>query len=430
MEKKQALPIVADWLREKKLPDLTRRTVPEIDIEKLRNVLAIVGPRRAGKTYYLFQKIGELMWSRAYDKSDILFLDFEDFRLSGFVPADIECIFEACVQLTGKKPAFLFLDEVQHVAQWSRLVRTLHNSGAFRIVVSGSNSSLLAGEIAHELRGRYIEERILPFSFDECLKFNGIGFDAVDLNTAYRGNIVGAFENYLRCGGYPETLHQDTEMNKRSILQSYYKTIFYSDILERHSIRAKETFEPLMARMIEDYGRVFSISAFEKHLVASGANASKRTIANYFRFLMEAFFIIGIEKFSYSVRKRTMNPKKVYLIDNGFSLLGRAFSENRGSLLENMIAIDLFRKKRDFFYFKGNFECDFIVMDSHRPSEAIQVCYELDSRNENRELRGIREAMKTLEIDKGTIITFDQEGRRNEIALVPAWKWLLGVRDP
>ncbi len=184
-----------------------------------------------------------------------------------------------------------------------------------------------------------------------------------------------------------------------------------------------------MMVLLNGASELFSISTFEKQLKAASLSGSKRTIANYLHFLEEAFFLITNQKFSYSVRKRMMNPLKVYLMDTGFGLLSGAFSENRGKWLENMVAIELYRQQKKMFYFKENQECDFVVQEGGRPTEAWQVCWEVTSKNEKREFRGLLEAMGTLKLRRGGILTHNQEAIRSfdgkTIRLLPVWKWLL-----
>lgn len=124
-----------------------------------------------------------------------------------------------------------------------------------------------------------------------------------------------------------------------------------------------------------------------------------------------------------------MNPKKVYLTDTGFSLLGGAFTENRGRLLENVVAIELVRSRRRAMYFKGKGECDFILQEGTRPTDAWQACWEIGRSNEKREVNGLLAARRELGIDKGGILTYNQEGTRTlegaKIALMPVWKWIL-----
>ena len=431
MKKDHLLQIVAEWLRTTDLPEPVPRESPTVDPRNLRSILAVVGPRRSGKTYYLYQLIRELLASGETSRTDILFVDFEDYRLQGFKPTDMDGLLSAFQQLAGRAPRFLFLDEIQHVPGWSRLLRTLHNRGQFVVIVSGSNSSLLGGEIATELRGRYREERMLPFSFREILKYRRLSLDKVTLHTSERGRLLGIFDQYLRFGGFPETLANPHELEKRKLLQTYFQTIFYRDILDRHRIKARYVLEPMMRQLLEDYAALFSVSTFAKHLASTGLPGSKRTIANYLQYLEEAFFVIANEKFAYSPRRRMMNPRKVYLIDPGFGLLGGAFTEKRGALLENAVAVELFRQQRRMFYFKERYECDFIVQEGTRATEAWQVCWEVNAKNERRELRGFLEAVETLKIPRGGILTYDQEetlkADGHRVRLIPVWKWLLGL---
>ncbi len=433
MKRDQLLQVIAEWLREMVFPPLTLREMPSLDLEKQRAILAVAGPRRAGKTYCLYQLIKNLMESKGVLKEDILFVDFEDYRLTGFGPPDVDNLFTVFQQLAGRHPRFLFFDEIQHVSEWNRILRTLHNRRRYSIVVSGSNSSLLSQEIATELRGRYEDVLMLPFSFREFLQFHHITFDTAMLHTSQRGQLIQAFDNYLQFGGFPETLSREGTPEKRKLLQTYYRTVFYKDILERYNIKARPVLDRMMDSLLESYSTTFSISMFERQLKTAGLTGSKRTISNYLHFLEEAFFLITSEKFAYSQRKRMMNPKKVYLIDTGFALLGEAFTENRGYLLENVVALELLRRQRRMFYFKEIQECDFILQEGRYPSEAWQVCWEVTPRNEQRELKGLYEAMRRHKIPKGGILTYDQEEGRTingkDVPLIPVWKWLLLSRD-
>jgi predicted AAA+ superfamily ATPase len=429
MRKDQLLQIVAEWLREMIFPPMTHREMPSLDLRKQRAILAVAGPRRAGKTYYLYQLIQDLMESKKILREEILFVDFEDYRLQGFGPPDVDQLFTTFHQLAGRPPRFLFFDEIQHVPEWNRILRTLHNRGRYTIVVSGSNSSLLGREIATELRGRYEDILMLPFSFRETLRFHQITFDTALFHTSERGRLIRAFDDYLQFGGFPETLSKENPLEKRKLLQTYYQTVFYKDILERYRIKARLILDQMMGSFLESYSNTFSISSFAKQLKAAGLTGSKRTISNYLHFLEEAFFLITSEKFAYSQRKRMMNPKKVYLMDTGFALLGGAVTENRGFLLENVVALELLRRGHRLFYSKGIQECDFILQEGRHPYQAWQVCWEITPRNEQRELKGLLEAMRQHKIPNGGILTYDQEEVRaidgQKIPVIPVWKWLL-----
>lgn len=420
--------IIAEWLEEKVFPPLVRRDAPELVLDRVSEIIAVAGPRRSGKTCYMYQLIQDLLGQGNWHREDILFIDFEDYRLTDFIAADIDALLTAFQQVTGKAPTFLFFDEIQRLHGWSRVLRTLHNQGRYRIVVTGSNAGLLEREIATELRGRCRNILILPFSFPEFLRVHGIPHDERTLLTPARGRVQKAFEQYLKEGGFPEVVKKGTVPEKRELLQTYYRTIYYRDIVERHNVKAKAVLEAVMRYSLNTFSDLFSISMFEKELKRNRLPGSKQTISNYLGYLQEAFFLAAHEKFSYSPRQRIMNPKKIYLLDTGFSLLSTDFSENRGKLLENAVAVEMFRRRAECFYYKGRRECDFIVKRGTKPEAAVQVCWGLTPKNEAREFRGLREAMNALAIEEGFILTNDEEKELTiegaRIRILPVWKWL------
>ena len=420
--------IIAEWMEERVFPPLAKRDAPDLVLERASEIIAVAGPRRAGKTCYMYQLIQDLTGQGNWNREDILFIDFEDYRLTDFTAADTDILLAAFHQVTGKAPTFLFFDEIHRLPGWSRVLRTLHNQNRYRIVVTGSNAGLLEREIATELRGRCRNILILPFSFPEFLRFHGIPDDERTLLTPARGRFLKAFEQYLKEGGFPEVVKKETVMEKRELLQIYYRTIFYRDILERYNVKAKTLLEAVMRYSLNTFSDLFSISMFEKELKRHQLPGSKQTIANYLGYLQEVFFLVAHDKFSYSPRQRIMNPKKIYLLDTGFSLLSTDFSENRGKLLENAVAVEMFRRRAECFYYKGRRECDFIVKEGTKPKTAIQVCWELTPKNEAREFRGLREAMNAFAIEEGFILTNDEERElifeSAKIRIMPVWKWL------
>ena len=422
--------VVAEWLEEWKVPQLIRRDFPEMDLSRLPDILAIVGPRRAGKTYYMNQLIGDLLNS-GIKKEEILFIDMEDFRLADFKTADFETLLLTFRQLAGQSPEYLFLDEIQHLPKWSRVLRTLHNKRQYRIIISGSNSEFLSREVATELRGRYRDRLIMPFSFEEMLRYNNVDFGVSSPYVSLRGDILRIFDEYRSMGGFPQVTEEVDVSQKRKTLESYFSTTYYRDIVDRHNVRSEAVLDSMMRYIIDTYGTLFSISAFTNVLQEEGHKVGKHTVSQFLKYLQEAFFLIPIEKFDYSPRKRLMNPKKIYLLDVGFSLLSTAFSENRGRQLENIVAIELFRRGEEVFYYKDTRECDFIIVKGRKATNAIQVTWDLNPSNRNRELKGLANAINRLNLESGLILTYDQEevikfdGRK--VQVLPVWMWLLDL---
>lgn len=240
-------------------------------------------------------------------------------------------------------------------------------------------------EISTELRGRYTHLLVLPFSFREILAYRD--FDMTNVEYSIRkGDLMNHFKAYFENGGFPGILDRD-ESSKRKTLANYYETIFYKDVLERHGIKARFLFEYLMKYTLDSYATIFSIGKFHEYLQSQKIEGSKKTIANYFHHLEEAFFTIVVDRFSFSPRKSILSPKKIYLSDNGFTMLATNYSENLGKRLENLYAIHLFRQEKTFYYFQKNRECDFVVKNGNTITEAVQVCYELTFENREREVK-------------------------------------------
>jgi len=420
--------LIAEWLETKSLPDMVEREANVVDIDQLSSILAIVGPRRSGKTWFMYQLIKRLL-DKGLEKKEILFIDFEDYRLIGIQPEEIDAILSAFYQLTNRYPDSLCFDEIQNLPNWSRVLRTLHNQNRYKIVVSGSNSKLLSREIATELRGRYEDLLMLPFSFSELLKYKNISYDKSTFYTPRKGALLQVFDDYLREGGFPEVIKKESHAEKNSLLQSYYQTLFYKDLLERYRIRSKNLLEFMMQYCLDIMGDLFSISRFADGMSAADMPASKKTISNYLHHLQEAFFLIANEKFDFSPRKRLMNPKKIYLLDSGFSALSVNFSENKGKFLENVVAVQLFRNREEMYYHRKERECDFLIKRGNKIDKAIQVCWEINEGNRKRELSGLAEAMRVLKIEKGLILTYNQEGieelEGHKIPIMPTYQWLL-----
>ena len=421
--------LVAEWLEKEALPAMVNREISQINVEQITSILAIVGPRRSGKTWFMYQLIQRLL-DKGIQKKDILFIDFEDYRLVGIQPEDIESILSSFYQLTNQYPVYLFFDEVHNLPQWSRVLRTLHNQNRYKIVVSGSNSSLLSKEIATELRGRYEDILMLPFSYSELLQYQNVGFDKSTFYTPKKGGLLQIFDTYLKEGGFPEIVKKEHAREKKSLLQSYFQTLFYKDLLERYGIRSRHLLDSMMHYCLDIFGDLFSISQFAGIMSVSETPASKKTISNYLHHLQEAFFLIANERFDFSPRKRQMNPKKVYLLDCGFSALSVQFSENKGKFLENAVAIHLYRKREEMYYHRKEKECDFIIKRGKIAHTAIQVCWELNEKNRKRELAGLAEAMRLFHIKNGIILTYNQEDSQEvdgiKIPVMPAYQWLLG----
>ncbi|MEW5896622.1 MAG: ATP-binding protein [Nanoarchaeota archaeon] len=424
MEKDLFKKLIVEWL-ERKLPELIER---DLKFKPAEDITAVIGPRRVGKTYFMFQIIKELL--KKTSKEGILFIDFEDNRLTGLKANKLDDLFLVHKELSEQELKYLFFDEIQEIEGWSKFVRRLHSTRKYRIIISGSSSKLLGKEIATELRGRYKTIFVAPFSFKEFLHLKKFEYTPKIEYSAEKGTLLRRFKEYLEYGGYPEIIKESDLFEKKEKINSYYDAIFYKDIVERHKITNYEIMEMLMNYLVNNPASVFSISNFEKVLKEKGLKVSKKTISLYLKYLEEAFFVYALEEFSYSARKRIMRPKKIYLVDNALvTFLSSQFSPDTGKLLENTVVTELKRQKKEAFFFKGKKECDFVLKERGRISQAIQVCYSLNEKNKERELKGLLEAMDYFKLKEGIMLTYEQEDKltikNKKIKIVPVWKWLL-----
>ncbi len=434
--------VIAQWM-DFSLPELLKRDI-EVPFEG-DLIVTIVGGRRAGKTYLMFQLIKYLFQHRDMDKRNVLYVNFEHERLRYLDARDLEDMVKVYYEMVlpdNKKPIFLFLDEIQNVSDWDRWVRRVFDQKKFRIFLSGSSSKLLAKEIATSLRGRALSRVVFPFSFREFLMTKREEVKGENLKIMQyleeRGKILGYLEDYMMFGGYPEVELQKEDRIKEELLLSYYEAIFYRDLVERYSIKNAKVLDLFLKYMLSNFSKYASVSKAYNYLKSLGLRVSKKTLLNLQKFAEDVFFLFSVEIFSYSIKRREQYPKKVYCIDTGvLKVFTPRFSENFGRLMENMVFIEL--KRRQFerrpveiYYHKSNDkETDFVIKEGVEVKQLIQVTYARGRDEiERRELEGIIKASVELKCDNLLIITWDYSGEEElkgrRIKLVPLWMWLLG----
>ena len=410
-------------------PLLIKRKYQNVDLVSLDSILAIIGPRRAGKTYFLYQLVEELVTKNICKKADIFFLNFEHPQLTNLTWADLPELINLYQQIYGKKPLYLFFDEIQNVENWGTAMRFFHDQG-YKVIISGSSSKLLLNEIGTELRWRYRHRLMLPFSFHELLEKSNLDYETLQWSLS-EWKLLNIFDEYLEFWGYPRIIMNENTIVKHEILTEYYTTMFYRDLLERHNIQEKFVLEMLMKYSLEMYASLFSPTKIVTYFQNMGIKISKPTLLKFLDYLKEAFFLIECPKFSYSPKGILTNTaKKYYLIDPWFIKLSANYSANRWKKLENLVAIELYRRWYQFFYFNEKKECDFIVKKSMslEINMAIQVTRDLNNETQDREVWGLLEAMKKHSIKRWIILTYNQEQIINQdevvIEVIPVWKFL------
>jgi hypothetical protein len=404
-----------------------------------QKIIAITGPRRSGKTYFLLSLMQQLL-SQGVSVKKFLYINFDDPRLLPCNAKDLEmileCYYELYPELEDKKN-FIFFDEIQNVSDWEIGVRRIYDTRKFNIFLTGSSSKLLSKEIATHLRGRAISFEILPFSFKEVLSAKGIKVDKHSVYSSQRFSIKKQLEAYFKTGGFPEVVLEKNMDLKIRILKEYLETMFFKDLIERYNVKNQALIRELIKYLSTNTASLFSLNAFY-NWIKQAYPVTKRTLINYVSFLEDIGLFFLVRKFSYSLKEQVRTPRKCYIIDNGFrTTYGFKFSEDRSKTLENTIFLELARRKTkdplmDIFYWQdyNKREVDFVVTKGKAIKTLIQACADVsDFRTKERETLSLVKISKELKCRDLIVITLDydkQEKIANKIIVFkPLWKWLI-----
>ena len=384
--------------------EVSRHFQPDWKASASSHALVLTGVRRCGKSTLQAQ-------IRRGIKGSAVTLNLEDTRLYGLGLEDFVTLLS--ILDTDYPKAAIYLDEVQEVPEWQRLVRALLDSGR-RVCLTGSNASLLGREMGTKLTGRHISHEVYPFSYQEVLEFTGQKAGAKSLN------------DYLMRGGFAAALSAGPEQGP-VLLRELLRDVVHRDIVTRHSLRSARPLMTLGLHLIAHPGQPLSLQALAKGLSLPSVAQTGRMV----EYLQEAWLMLALPRFSASFKQRVTSPPKYYAVDTG---LAAANSPNPtpdlGRKLENAVLLTLRRMGTGptFAAAPHEWECDFVTA-----SQAIQCCARLTPENRQRELRGLIEAAKLPGGQQGKgrellVITLDQEDALTEqglkIRVIPAWKWL------
>lgn len=416
----------------KPLPELVPR---RLKVPTTAKIISIIGPKRTGKSYYLYQIMKELL-QKGIKKEQIVYLNFEDTRLVGITFNEIREILKLHWQLypsSINQELYLFVDEPQNVTQWEVAVRSLHDEG-HKIFISGSSSKLLSKEIATSLRGRTLSYLLLPFSFQEFVQCNSSSLLNAPWGSQQKSKLLSLLEEHLAFGGYPEVFQASEAETKLKTIDEYFHLIIYLDLVERYNLRNTKLLKWLIKSLLATFSKELSVHKIYSTALSQGFKISKNTLYSYFSLLEESFFVFSLPKYSASIRKKDNALSKSYLCDVGFAKLIEA-SADKGRKIENVVFLELRRRQgalTDLCYWKNypqQEEVDFVVKEGS-VQQLIQVCANLDDPDtKKREVRALLKASEELHCNNLLVITESLESEENikskRIIYVPLWKWLL-----
>ena len=385
----------------------------------------LVGVRRSGKSYMLYQQIQQLLINgKQWD--EILYLNFEDERLENFTAEDFNRLLECHQEMYGKRP-MLFLDEIQNIDGWERFARRMADA-KYTIYITGSNAKMLSGEINSALGGRFLTYEVYPYSFREYVNVHRVSLLPNDIiSTEGSSAVVRLFNEYLHNGGLPASALLPA---KRNYLSSVFQKIYLGDIIARNNITNIAGIRLMIRKIAESVCRPISFNRINNLLSSVGGKLSLATTIKYVEYCEDAWLLMKLKNYTACLADKESNCK-YYFIDNG--ILNLFLIDKDSMLLENLVAMQLFRKyghdmsnERVFFY-NDNFEVDFYIPED---ALAIQVCYSLsDEETLQREVNALKKLPKRLDCNRRLIITFDEETSFSDeygtIEVVPVWKWLL-----
>jgi len=404
---------------------VSQNYIERLSEEEKKNLLEtklikiITGPRRAGKSVCGFLLL---------KNSNFAYINFDDDTLLKNYNED--SLIEAIHQVYNGFQ-YIFFDEIQNIPNWELLVNKLFRRN-YNIVLTGSNANLLSKELATSLTGRYLTIEILPFSFEEYCFFKlKKKIKSEYLIPSERGEILSLASNYLNNGGFPECIENPNI--QKSYLSSLFDSIIYKDIVKRYNIRNANQMNELAMYFLTNYTNLYTFNSLSKELNFN----SLTSVIKYTKYLEEPYLFVSLSRFSFKISSQNKSAKKCYIIDNGF-IKARSFefSPNYGRLLENLVFIELIRKKYrpdlELFYYKtkNNLEIDFLIRQNITIQAIIQVAYDLSNEKTlKREITALVTASKELNITNLILVSWDIEQiyieKNLNIKIIPYWKFAI-----
>jgi predicted AAA+ superfamily ATPase len=369
-------------------------------------ITSIIGARRVGKTYFLFNLINKIK-----DRKKVLYIDFDLPEFLDFDGKNLKELVNLHLQLFGSLE-YIFFDEIQNIKNWHLGLKEIYEEKKYFIFITGSSSKLLSKELATQLRGRTITYTLFPLSLREIFSIKNLPFPKNLISTSELNKILFEFNQYLKLGGYPQ-IFKEPDL-KDQIVKDYKDLVLFRDLVERYNIKNIYVIKRFFEYLISSFAKEISIDKFYNYLKSQNVSLSKKTLYNYLEYFESSLFFHFLR--THRIKERL---KKVYLNDIVF------VDKNEGRKLENIVFIELKKTEEKIYYFKNKFECDFVIPSK----QAIQVVWRLNEDNKKREINGLLEAMRYFRIKKGIIFTYNQEQEIKEdkyrIQAIPIWKWLL-----
>lgn len=395
MNKERLRRIILDGQEKIGKIDYIRRDL-QVDFSALRTlnkIIAINGPRRAGKTFYIFQLIDNL----GLKPEQVVLVDFSEIVLADFRAEDFVGLYSAYAELFPEEEPWFFFDEVQEVPSYeSGLVYLLNRN--CHTIITGSTAKVFSEELSSALRGKTLNYTIFPLSFAEFLRFKG--FEQKETySTRLQAELNSLLKEYITWGGFPEVVKVDNVETKKNIISTYIDVMLFRDIIERFNVKNIHLVELLFYKLLKSFTKEISVHKWYNDLKSMGIKVSKDSIYQYLSYFERSMFAVYILNYYGG----PTSLRKVYFIDNGLYNLINIGGADYGKLLENQVFRDLFNIAPSLRFVKTRkWEVDFITNSS-----AYQVCFMISKENIKRETAGLKELIDKKVIKEGSIIVLE-----------------------
>ena len=374
-------------------PYLTRRTAHDMDLMLGSHLIKLItGPRRTGKSTQALLMLRD---------KNFAYINFDNQALLEAWDAD-----QAMRMLDDVYPGYeyILLDEVQNLPAWDLWISGLYRTGK-NLIITGSNAKMLSSEMATVLTGKYLQVEMLPFSLEEFFDWHKL--DLRNLKEGQQAEAAALADDYLRCGGYPETVA--SRPLTRNYLDTLFDSIVWKDVAKRHNVRNTTDLNNLALYLVSNVCAPLSGGDLAGQL----GFASVNTVRKFMDYLHEPYLFYYLSRYDNKLKLMKKAPRKVYVVDNGFVAAKTfAVSDNPGHLLENQVFVELMRRgydtERTLFYYRSrnDKEVDFVLRRGPRVEHLVQVCYDISNpKTERREVDSLTECAGELKCDRLTIVT-------------------------
>jgi len=390
-----------------------------LKVLKGKNLIKVAtGVRRCGKSTLMSQFQDVLRAENEAASIISINIDMPDFRF--LAEKSWKDVYDYIVKhLKNNVTNYVFIDEVQNVKEFEKLLEGLYVHPNIDLYVTGSNAFLLSSELATLLTGRAYEIHVLPFSFAEYLSFTGKS-----------NNLDRDFAAYIETGGFPEAVRLSADGNQFTLdyLQMVFNTIFRNDISARQSIYSEESYLEVVNFLIDSIGSNVSAANIANTLKSNKKPIDNKTVSKYIDSLVESYLFYRVKRYDIKGKQHLATQEKYYLVDLGFrhALLGKELLSDAGHLLENVIYLEL--KRRNFQIWIGktnNLAVDFVVRTKEGFTQYIQVSQTVQ--NPTTLARELAPLNSISDHHEKLLITMDFDtGTYNGIKKINAIDWLIG----